>query len=386
MTLSSFPDRFYTWIEYRSGKKGYAFYLTLTLISISLFLAFPRYDQYNYNHQAWDVTMLKAKDLTNNLTSIPPESFMAKKVFRLTVPLFIRVFHLNRQSVIAIQALLGFFLIFFSYKLANRILGDAPSASITTAGIVFIYAGRACFSDITYTLFDGWAYFFILMTLYSRNPFAIFAFASLAAWVDERGVLALFLPILYHQIDATKDKNFTWRSLLRPTPASLSVWLALAGYLTLRLYLTHAYLMHTPDKDANFYVLKQNFIHTSFGFGIFTFLEGFWLLVPVAVLLALKNRHYLALTLTVGLMSLFSLTVLCVYDLTRSGSYLFALIFVLLIYIRKLTDISFIRPLLAVCLFFCLIFPPINYIAFNDFLYQVEKPFLWILVSILQRH
>jgi hypothetical protein len=377
-------SNFYQWVENKSAKKSYPFFLTLTLVCISLFLAFPRYDQYNNNPVAWDVTMLKSQDLTNSLTKIPPESFMAKKVFRLTVPVVIRVFHLNRAGVIAIQALLGFLLLLFSYKLANRILEDSVSATLVTAGIAFIYAGRACFTDIAYTHFDGWAYFFILMALYNRNLFAIFLFATMAAWIDERGVLALIFPILFHQVEASKDKNFALLPLLRPARSSIAVLLAVAGYIALRLYLTHAYNMHTPANDANLSVLNQNIIHTSFGFGAFTFLEGFWLLLPAVILTGIKNKHYILMTLILGAILAFSLVVFCVYDLTRSGSYLFSVIFVFLVYIRQFVQIANFRSILAVCFFFCFIFPPINYVAFNDFLLRVEKPFLWILMAILQ--
>ncbi|HZE83844.1 MAG TPA: hypothetical protein VE035_06005, partial [Puia sp.] len=313
-------------------------------------------------------------------------SFMAKKVFRLTVPVFIRIFHLNREGVIALQAVLGFLLIFFSYKLANRILKDAPSATMIAAGIAFIYAGRGCFTDITYTHFDGWAYFFILMTLYSRNFLAVFLFATMSAWVDERGTLALVFPILFHQMEAAKDKNFSLPSLIRPAKLSMALLLSVAGYIALRLYLTHTYNMHTPSDDANFSDLKQNFIHTSFGFGAFTFLEGFWLLFPIVLLTGIRNKHYMAMTMITGLILIFSLAVFCVNDLTRSGSYLFSIIFVFLAYLRQFTETSYFRSIAAVCLFFCFIFPPINYVAFGDFLYRVEKPFLWILIAILQQH
>src|SRR6186713_3449619 len=97
---------FFSWIERRSTHKNYPLYLTLILVGSSLFLAFPRYDLYR-NTTAWDVTMLKSKDLTNNLQHIPPASYLAKKVFRLTVPVIIRIFHLNRIAVLVIQFILG---------------------------------------------------------------------------------------------------------------------------------------------------------------------------------------------------------------------------------------------------------------------------------------
>jgi hypothetical protein len=385
MTLTAFSVKFYSWIETKSTKKAYPFYLTLTLIGISLFLAFPRYDQYDYNRIiAWDVTMLKAHDLTNNLIQFAADSLFSKKVFRLTVPILIRLLHLNKTGILILQGIVGFFFIFFSYKLANRILKDAVSATMIAAGIMFMYAGRACFVDVS-TYFDGWAYFFILMTIYSRNLALTFLFATMAAWVDERGALALVFPLLFHQVNAAKEKDFSLRALTRPSQPTIVVLAAIAGYLSLRLYLTHAFNMHTPTGDADFSAFKMNFIHASYGFGAFTFLEGFWLLVPIVALLAITNGHYSFLLAILGVMGGFSLAVFFVYDLTRSGSHLVASIFILLLYLQKFTQLNFIRTVSLICLFFCFIFPPINYVAFGDFLYRVDKPFFWIVTAMLQQ-
>ncbi len=381
MTLNQKMDSFFLWIENKSAKKNYPIYLTIILICISLFFAFPRYDLYNAA-ESWNVTMLKAKDLTNNLSHIPPESFMAKKVFRLTVPFIIKIFHLNRVGVLVVQFFIGFLFILFSYKITLRLLKDAVSATFFAAGIIFIYAGRTCFTEITYTFFDGWAYFFILMAMYNRNVIAVFLFATLAAWIDERGLIALPIIILFHQISNAKPE-FGFKSLLALNKSSLAAIAAITGYAALRLYLSFKYNMHTPNEDANFNDFKRNIIHTSFGFGAYTFLEGFWFLVSIFALLSFYRKHYFLQILIAGQILASSIVAFFVTDITRSGSYLALLLFPLLAYLSQFINIRPFRYILAVCMFFCFVFPPMNYVAFGDFLFRIEKPFLWVLSSLL---
>src|SRR5258707_6893965 len=121
MTTLSVCANLFAWVEKKTFSRRYPYYLTLALVCTSLLLAFPRYDRH-WNSVSWDTTFLKSRDLTNNLQQIPSDSYLAKKVFRLTVPVIISVFHLNRAAVLAIQFMIGILLMFFSYQLANRIL------------------------------------------------------------------------------------------------------------------------------------------------------------------------------------------------------------------------------------------------------------------------
>ncbi len=372
----------FSWVEKKSVKKNYPFFLALSLVCVSLFLAFPRYDIFFGTSEAWDVTMLKTKDLTNSLEHISPESFMAKKVFRLSVPLVIRIFHLNIVSTLVIQYILGYLLILFSYKFAYRILRDAVSASFFAAGITFLYYGRACFTELTYTWFDGWAYFFLLMAAYNRNLILIFLFGSLAAWTDERAFMALPIIILFHQLNYAE--SFSNKQLLTPAKPAISVIAAMICYLGIRFLLSQVFDMHTPQNDANWSIFIKNVSHTSFGFGAFTFLEGFWLLLPLSVYIAVKRKHFLFLFLLLSVLGISFITALFVMDITRSGSYMGPILFIFLLYLSRLTERTFFRAILFICMFFAFIFPPMNYIAFGDFEFRIEKPFLWVLLSLIQ--
>ena len=381
MTLSICGNLF-AWVERKTHSRHYPLYLTITLVCISLFLAFPRYDRH-WNSVSWETTFLKADDLTNNLQQIPPDSYLAKKVFRLTVPVIIHVLHLNRTAVLAIQFIIGVLLLYFAYQLALRIMHDPVSATLFTAGLTFLYCGHTCFTEITYTWFDGWAYFFLLMACYFKRFLPVFLFATLAAWTDERALIILPITVLFHQIDTKDPQRFRYQRLLTLNKSSIAVFSALGVYALVRTWLSHRYHMYTPNQGAGFMDLKKNILHNSFGFGAFTFLEGFWLLAPLTLFFSWKNKHYTFLSLLLVQLTLSSVVAFCVADLTRSGSYIMPVLFIFLVYLVDHIETWMMRPLLLICLFFSLIFPPINYISFSDLSYQTDKPFPWVLYSIM---
>jgi hypothetical protein len=223
------------------------------------------------------------------------------------------------------------------------------------------------------------------MTLYNRNIFSIFLFTTLAAWTDERAFVALPLAILFHQANKEGPGRFKFKSLIALNSATIAVIAGMVGYIALRLFLTSAYDMHTPKADANFNVLARNVTHTSFGFGTYTFLEGFWMLLPLVIYFAVRNKHYIMLSLVFLQMAVSSLAALSVYDITRSGSYLSSVIFIFIVYLSSYIERKNFRTILAICFFFSFIFPPVNYIAFADggFEFQIEKPFFWVLYNLI---
>ena len=147
MTDNSYIKIFYDWIEKKSIKKYYCFYLAFILMLCSLTLAMPNFSTFNPNSDTWDAIILKSKDLTNSLNLYEPSSGIAKKVFRLLVPIIIRITHLNPLGIVILQYIIGYLLILYCYKLSLKILNDAVSSTFIASGIVFLYFGRACFGE-----------------------------------------------------------------------------------------------------------------------------------------------------------------------------------------------------------------------------------------------
>ena len=84
-------------------------------------------------------------NLSNNLGHIPPSSWLAKKVFRLTIPVFIKLLKLSPAIIIISQILVGYLTYIVSFKLTLRITKDAIQSTFLTTGIAFLYFGRWSF-------------------------------------------------------------------------------------------------------------------------------------------------------------------------------------------------------------------------------------------------
>jgi len=352
-------NNIFTWIENKSKNKYYVIYLTIILVFATLFLATPKYLYYIQNPSKfemanWNAVMMKSHNLLDPLTSFPAISHAAKKVFRLTVPLVIKIFHLDPFKTYILQFFIGIFLIFLIYKLALKILKDAVSSTFLAAGLVFIYFGRACFEDVI-SAFDGWAYFFIVCAMLFKNPFIIFSLCSLAAWTDERGLIALPIVILFHQANADKIEKFDFKNFFKFNLSSIGVIAAIIFYFLLRFFLMYHYNLRTPNGEANLPMIMINI--PIMGFAVWSFLEGFWLLYILVLGYALFKKNYSFILSVTAQILVLTIVSLCVYDNTRSGSYIVPIIFVIIIYLKNYMDKIDLRYVLFFCMIISFIFP-----------------------------
>jgi len=357
MTENATVKKFYDWVEIKSSIKFYPFYLALFLVICSVVFVWPRYDLINTHSVAWNTVIIKSKDLTNSLTYIPSGSWLAKKVFRLTVPVIMKVTHLTPIGIFILQSILGYLLIVFSYKLCYRILKDSVSSTFIAAGIIFLYFGRASFYDFFCCWFDGFAYFFIIMAFFCRNSIGIFLFSTLAAWTDERAFIALSIVFLFHQIINISKSPIKLKHLIALNNKSIAVIFAMAFYLIIRLFLQINYGMHTPTGGVGLAMLKVTLPVLTIG--IWTFLEGFWLLLIVTCFFIIKNKEYVFFVVVLIILSVFFVVSGCVTDITRSGSYLVPFIFVLIIYLNKKIQLYELRRLFLICFIITFLFPSV---------------------------
>jgi hypothetical protein len=210
----------------------------------------------------------------------------------------------------------GVLLIIRSYKISSDIFKDSVAATFFTAGLVFIYFGRAGF--ITLPLFDAWAYFFGILALGYKNPFSIFLFSTLAAWVDERAVIALPIIIIFHQLRENSPAKFGIRQLMDLKLVSVAVLLAFLAYIALRLTLTSYYDMRTPFGGFSAVVMNLKTNLQMIGFGLWSFFEGFWLLYLVACAHLLQNKNNVLLATITFQILISSLLAFCVWTLPKA--------------------------------------------------------------------
>jgi len=335
------------------GIRHFSFYLALLAMLLTLVFVFPPFWELNPNLESWKTVYLKASDLTHNLDHLDPYSHNAKKVFRLTVPAAIRFFNLNPISILVLEGLAGLLFFYFFYHLANRILKDAFSASMLTMASAFVYFGRAAFFDVNHTWFDGFAYFFLLLSLYFRQGILVFLLSFLAAWTDERALISLLLVFVFHLLDS--GVKFLGRGYR--IPPALSVMAAGFFYLLMRYYLGIKWGMQTPTTGANLLMLKRTVF--ALPFGIWTFLEGFWFYLIAALYFTIKNRNWLTLA-GIGI-PLFCLILVSgfVADATRSGSYLFPIVFCCILILRQQLSTSELQKTAVAVLLVSFFFPAV---------------------------
>jgi hypothetical protein len=102
------------------------------------------------------------------------------------------------------------------------------------------------------------------------------------------------------------------------------------------------------------------------GLATWTFFEGFWLLIILASGILIRNRSYallLVLTLQIFISSIIAFSV---RDMTRSGSFLVPIVFVLIVYLKNYIDEKEMNIFLFVCCLTSFIFPACNVISSCD--------------------
>lgn len=346
-------ERIYSWLEVRSRNIAFPWLLCIGLVLLSWSFSPPCFDCFNATAEPWEVVTRKAADLTDPLTDIPPDSWLSKKVFRLTVPVLMKVFQLQPLHVIIIHFLLGYLTLVLSYLISRRITKDALTSIFFTIAITFIYFGRASFYDLWLLWFDGFAYFFLILALFLRHPAGIFLAATAAAWTDERGFIALGLVYFFHQLVDRSGRSSI--DMIKPVSRGISVLAAMAVYLLMRWYMSNTYGMHTSSKGAELAFLQWTMRYLPIG--AWTFFEGLWLIFFAAALQAIRSRQHFILLIITGSAVLAVAIPGCVSDITRSGSYFIPLIFIAIAFLATTVDREQLRRMMGYSAGISLLFP-----------------------------
>lgn len=346
---------FNDWIEKTSENKLYPYLLALLLVSVSLLLTTPLFEHFNSDSIEWQTTIIKSQDITSTLGNLDPGSQSAKRVFRLTVPIIMKLTHITPLGILILQYILGYLILVFSYKLTRDLLNNSFLATIITIGIVFTYFGRASFNNLIYMTFEGFSFFFVIMALYSRNIFSVFTFSTLAAWTDERAFIALSIVFFYHHFKNNFFDRNNFRESILPNKLSFTVLLAMVAYLLIRLFLSLNFNMHTPTNGSELIVLKRTLKY--FPMGLWSFLEGFWLFYIFSFFYSIKKRNYLLLLSLFFILTIMFIIPFSVFDISRSGSYFFPVVFILIAYLKETMTKEKLQFLIVVCTIVTFIFP-----------------------------
>ncbi len=384
ISLSRIYENIIGRIEKFTATRNWRIISVLALTFLSLCFASPQFSGYEKTFKevkGWQA-FNQQKEHPFTPLDFNGASNAAKRTFRLTVPLLAYVLHLNDYAILVIEWLVNILFLYFSILLIERITNDRTLALLGTIGLTFIYNGHAGFTDNN-AWFDIVAYLFLLLAMLYSNVLLIFTFTFLASWTDERAVFTSQLIFLWWKFNEVKTTDFSFASFFRVEKKSSAVLLAVLFYALGRYLLYEYFNLHTSNKNIGLEVLMN--ATDAMGLGLWSALEGFWLLLILCFIHLLKQRKY-AVVLSMGaMMVVIMLIAYSVEDITKSAGYMFPVIFISVAILFEKNSINDLRKLLLLCAGVCFIFPSYYY-ASHDHIAVWYKPVFIKALDILQVH
>lgn len=271
------------------------------------------------------------------------KSHGAKIAFRLTAPLIAKLSgtHLigNGKGVIVVYIIQSLLLLPFFFLLIKTIKRYVDNLTTLLFVVSFsaVYVTKAFFWDYDFW-FDGYAYFFLMLSMYYTNKTGIFMASQFACWTDERAVIALYSIYIFHLLH---ENNFITTRLYEIVKINLknnSSVVLLSGliYAIIRISLSYLFKLNTPigdGADAGFdlipYQINNRFI------GIFLSFEGLWLIFLMALFTLITQRKYFLVLLLLSIIGIHILVAYSVFDITRSLSYAFPIFIICAVILSK---------------------------------------------------
>jgi hypothetical protein len=164
---------------------------------------------------------------------------------------------------------------------------------------------------------------------------------------------------------------------LQFSPPLLAILSSIAVYLLGRFCLGYFLGLHTPLGNAGFEAFLENIKLT--GLGVWTGLEGFWLLILVMFVVLYYTKEYLLLILVLSATIFISLIAVMVYDITRSIGYLYLLIPIACLILQTRISKKELYYVLLASIVISFIFP--MYVIKNNITY-LEPIYLRVIESI----
>ncbi|MEM6342615.1 MAG: hypothetical protein AAF927_02000 [Bacteroidota bacterium] len=337
---------------------------------LSIMFAFPAYDsmlpgaQKVKNHQHLEEQF--EYPLQNPDAS--PETHQAKMVFRLTVPALANISGVRNPKVyILLQHLLGLGFFYFFLLLAERLFEDKVSALLLLLSIVAIYLGKSFFWDIQ-GWFDGLAFFFLLLSMYTKSPPVQWLCLSIAFWTDERAILASGLIWCWWKIQYYETEKLSFKKLIWPDRITLTFVIAWGAYLALRFWLGHTYGMQTPMGDSGAFGFQRWEVIVP---ALFTALEGTWLLfVPLLLGIKINRSYWLLAAIALGFLAVV-IPALTVADMTRSLTYCFPIFLIAAYFLKDQVDIQDGQTYLLIIAIICWLFPNFTVISVLSWMHPI---------------
>jgi len=377
--LNTLFEKGISYFENWTTRKSFIWYFPLVLFLLVNFFSFAGYEDFfssDFKDDKWDFIFQQVhQPLKNHTDGIEGSLHIAKRAFRLSIPVIAYIFHLsNRFQIYTLQLICWYFFVVITFLLIKKLIKDNTASLMVIVSLAFTYIGYQGVGDLD-GLFDSFAIFFLLCAMYFNNFFLVLIFCLLANFTDERAFLATSMVGIWWSYSEQKEgagSSFKF-ALNQVSTNAIAVLLAGIIYLIIRKYLTMVYHFNAHS-DAFF--LGQFFgrFPTDF-FGLWGCFEGLWLLVIPLLMYLFINKRWLLLALISFSGGVNLLAAFFVADITRSMTYLFPMFLVLIKYLPQLIGSKQeLRKLTFIALLICFLYPTYNCQGSNKILRNSPLP------------
>lgn len=378
--LSNSYDRIERICDRFVQRKYWRIELPLICLGLMYFVNFPYFQNLDPDIcSTWEIVQNQIDDPTKQYGMENPSSHDSKRGFRLTVPILCKLINVRDPRMIyCIQVIVCFLFFRMLIHFAERLSASKLVNVLLPIGFSFTAIGQAGIFDV-YAKFDSFALFFLFASMLFRSPAVIFLSILLAAFTDERALIASPMILLWWQLFENRLYHGSFSSLVKLNWRAIAVFLGILSYIGLRLFIAQRLGFVSPTGDVGISILARQY--NMYLFGTWTAFEGFWIVVFMALFFLLySGRHWLLILVIITALPSFVAAHL-VIDITRSMIYALPLLIVCLkISSGVISSKNFDRLILA-SLLINLLVP--TYWAFGGFAIESHNPFLLRLYGII---
>jgi hypothetical protein len=284
----------------------------------------------------------------------------AKMKFRLFLPTLVRILGAKHFEVwlYFLTLILGFFYIYLITKISSNILGENTNRILVllfVAGFTNLYAGGGSFVLDIVPYGDFFAFSFLLLSIYTRNPLLIFAFCQFAFWVDERALINAVFVMLWWIFTPFNENKFT----IKLNAQLLSVFISGVVYLGIRQFLTIKYQLQDATYIGEFITtfrenLKMLSLRVWAGF------DGMWMLIVMGLIILWREKKYQFLFILLSSLIISIGFAFIAYDVNRGISYSFIALLISLGICKNYLSEKELKYVLIVCFIVSILSPTFN--------------------------
>jgi hypothetical protein len=288
------------------------------IVIVSLFFHFP--SRFDTGNKQYIIQKQKSNHLFENaFTKHGRGSHAAKLETRILIPAMIRIFNLNKLSLIILSLLSGVLLLgaCYFYLLEKA---EAISAFWLTMAFAFTYTGASGFVETRF-IFDALSLALVFIGFLSSRRIG-------GIWTWTFGILMYFFSILNDERSIFTILGFLVLTKLTERNCFkrvfISTFLSFLFYGIYRVLLRYYFLVDTPIDGVGMSLLIEQM--NNIRMGVFMFGEGLWVLVLIWFYSLTKLKSWNTLYVLLYLFSLMlSFTVI---DIGRSTIYWFPIFFI----------------------------------------------------------